>query len=243
MEQLPKMILFDYGQTLVAEEKFQPLKGTIQLLKHAVCLPEGVTAESIQELANDLSQEIRLAQRAGSRNESLLEISDWEFNRYLYEFSGIKFDMAEPEVERIFWDAAAPGKPTEEIEEFLEYLYQRGIRTGVISNMMYCGKALEGRLARMLPGHHFEMILASSDYIFRKPHPRIFGMAVKKAELLPEEIWYCGDNPVCDVEGAYRAGMKPVWYPTYADYEVEEPAVPHRTVNNWKELKGILEVM
>lgn len=34
--ELPKMILFDYGQTLIAEEKFDGVKGTAAVLEHAV---------------------------------------------------------------------------------------------------------------------------------------------------------------------------------------------------------------
>ena len=32
---LPKMVLFDYGQTLVAEEKFDGVKGTRAVLQYA----------------------------------------------------------------------------------------------------------------------------------------------------------------------------------------------------------------
>ena len=32
----PKMILFDYGQTLIAEKEFNGVRGTEAVLKHAV---------------------------------------------------------------------------------------------------------------------------------------------------------------------------------------------------------------
>lgn len=33
---LPKMVLFDYGQTLINEQKFNPVKGTEAVLKYTV---------------------------------------------------------------------------------------------------------------------------------------------------------------------------------------------------------------
>ena len=41
MYQKPKMILFDYGQTLITEEKFDPVKGNKALLKHTKSNPNG----------------------------------------------------------------------------------------------------------------------------------------------------------------------------------------------------------
>ena len=38
--------------------------------------------------------------------------------------------------DRVFWDAAAPGKTTEGIREFLTFLKENQIRTGVISNIL-----------------------------------------------------------------------------------------------------------
>ncbi len=49
---IPKMILFDYGQTLIAEQRFDGIKGTEAVLKHATRNKYNLTAEQIQERAN-----------------------------------------------------------------------------------------------------------------------------------------------------------------------------------------------
>lgn len=242
MYEKPEMILFDYGQTLIAEERFEPVKGNQALLDLAVKNPNNVTALCIQELAEALTRDLGDALTGEGRNRKLLDVSHYSFNRYLYEYFGVEFSQSPEVLERLFWDNAAPGHPTRNVVELLEYLWKKGIRTGVVSNMMNTSKSLGERLERLLPGHHFEFIMASSDYMFRKPHRRIFEMALAKAKLSPDKVWFCGDNPVCDIEGAYGAGMRPVWYPPYIDGDYGIPAgVPHLQINDWNDLIGILE--
>lgn len=47
--------------------------------------------------------------------------------------------LSAEEMDSVFWDAAAPGVPTEGIGEFLTFLKENKIRTGVISNISYSG--------------------------------------------------------------------------------------------------------
>ncbi len=44
-------------------------------------------------------------------------------------------------------------------------------------------------------------------YMFRKPNRRIFDLALEKAGLNPEEVWYIGDDFECDVKGDLNAGL------------------------------------
>lgn len=243
MYTVPEMILFDYGQTLVAEEKFNPLAGNAVLLNIACCNPNHVTAQQVQALADSLSSEIDGSYTEQDRNRKNLEISCYAFDRYLYEYLGVGFDKSHAELEWLFWSHSGPGKPTKNIELLLDYLRQKGIRTGVVSNMMNSTESLKRRLKELLPKNHFEFVIASSDYVFRKPHKRIFELAQRKAGLPADRIWFCGDNQICDIEGAYLAGMKPIWYPAYIDSHTPAMAkVPCVTVNDWIELIEMIEL-
>ncbi|HEX3044622.1 MAG TPA: HAD family hydrolase, partial [Bacillota bacterium] len=71
---------------------------------------------------------------------------------------------------------------------------------------------MENEFNQFIPSQQFEFIIASSEYVFRKPHKRIFELALQKANLKPCEVWYCGDNAVCDVDGAADCGIFAVWY-------------------------------
>lgn len=85
-----------------------------------------------------------------------------------------------------------------------------GIRTGVISNLLWSGEAL------------------------------------RKAGLPASEVWYCGDNPEKDIEGASAVGIFPVHY----DNDIEKsrdriaeikPKCEHLYIKEWNELIRILE--
>lgn len=130
--------------------------------------------------------------------------------------------------------------PTHGIETFLDFLKEQGIRTGVISNIAYCDQIVEERIRTLLPGHTFEFILASSEYMFRKPNRRIFHLALEKAGLGPEDVWYIGDNYECDVVGAREAGLFPVWYIGAAQSPVWECS-DVLTVSHWSQLIHMLE--
>ena len=237
---LPKMILFDYGQTLIAEQRFDGIKGTEAVLKHATRNKYNLTAEQIQERANELNKEFG---RYDPEKKHLLqiEIPNTMFTPYLYDSLGIEIELSNAEIDTVFWDAAAPGVPTEGMENFLEYLKNKGIRTGVISNIAYAQSVVAGRINRMLPGNSFEFIITSSNYIFRKPSKRIFDLALEKSGLNPDETWYIGDQYECDIKGALNAGIFPVWYIGAIDlpYKDDKNIL---TVKTWDKLMEIMSV-
>ncbi len=235
----PKMILFDYGQTLAAERKFDGIKGTEAVLQYAIRNKYHLSAEQVQAKASELNQELG---RFDPKTRHLLqiEIPNTMFTPYLYESLGIEIGLGNSEIDTIFWDAAAPGEPTKGIEDFLKFLKEKGIRTGVISNIAYAPAVVSERINRLLPDNGFEFILTSSNYIFRKPNQRIFELALEKAQLPPEEVWYVGDQYECDVKGSSRAGLFPVWYIGAIDlpYSGDETVL---TVTEWEELRRRIE--
>ena len=133
----------------------------------------------------------------------------------LYEYLGIAFSLTPLEQETVFWDAASAGEAMPGAAEMLACIKAKGIRSAVVSNILWSGEALRKRLDRLLPGNSFEFILASSDYMLRKPQPMLFELALRKAGLTASEVWFCGDNPQADIEGA--AAMFPVWFDSDVD--------------------------
>ena len=237
--QKPKMILFDYGQTIISQDRFDGVKGTAAVMEHAVENRRGLTPEQVQNEADTINRELKRFDPA-SRARNTVEIPNHMFTAYLYESLGIKLDLTAEEIDRIFWDAASPGKPTEGMPEFLDYLWEAGIQTAVLSNIVYAGSVVSERINRLLPANHFEFILATSEYLFRKPNPRIFRFALEKAGLSPEDVWYIGDDYACDVEGARNVGIFPVWYQGAIDFEQAD----HKDVlkvSAWSELRKILD--
>lgn len=178
------------------------------------------------------------------KKQPILEVHNHMFQKYLYEYFGIELIKSASEVERIFESAALDAEPTKNIIELLKYLDESKIRTGVISNISFSGEILKARINRYIPSNNFEFIIASSEYMFRKPHKRIFELALRKANLASGEVWYVGDNALCDVDGANDCGIFAVWYK--GAMWKSNKYIPKRStleINDWTELIEILKTL
>ena len=151
------MILFDYGQTLVDEEFFDGVKGTEAVLRYATRNKYNKSAKEVQAYADELNRELG---RFDPERKHLfqVEVPNHMFTKYLYESQGIEISLRPEEIDRVFWNAAAPGRPTERIGEFLAFLRESGIRTGVISNISYCGEVVAERINNCIPDNDFELL-------------------------------------------------------------------------------------
>jgi len=238
----PKMIIFDYGHTIGYEPYFDGLRGNEAVMKHVIKNKNNLSAKEVSAFAdeffNGIGQTIR---------DMDIEIKNQISEKLMYEYLQIAFDLPPGQIERIFWDNAAPATAMPNIDKVLEYLQSNGIRSGVISNISFSGENLKNRIDSLLPDNEFEFIIASSEYVFRKPNKMIFELALRKAELTADEVWYCGDNTKCDVAGAASVGIFPVWFHSDIDCSYREksldvrPEQEHLYIRDWLELIEVLE--
>ena len=93
----------------------------------------------------------------------------------------------------------------------LNALKNMGVRMGVVSNTTnpVFMKENEMQTAGLKP--FFEFAIYSSGTLYRKPHPSIFELAIKKLNMKPAEILFIGDNISLDIAGAKNVGMKSAW--------------------------------
>lgn len=237
----PKMILFDYGNTLLYEPEFDFLRGEEALFPYITRNENGLTPKQVDDFSQELFERISAVRGIG------FELHERQFQQYVYEYLGIEFSIPLPEVERILWENASPGAPMPNVETMLDYIHANKIRSGVISNIGWSGTALTERIRRLLPRSKFEFVMASSEYLFRKPSPFLFELALKKARLNAEDVWFCGDNIRADVEGSAAVGIFPVWYedlktenPWREQNEREVPSCAHCHIADWLDLIDVL---
>ena len=243
MRRTPKMILFDYGGTLFCEPEWDMLRGERALFEHVIVNPHGYTPEELSSWESAYYQSLQPVRDLGA------EPTEIQMLRTKYELHGIRLDISYEEAELIFWDHISPMRETclyPNVRKLLAFLYDKQIRTGIVSNIGWTGTALRRRIRTILPDHHFEFILASSDYGLRKPDPRLFQIAMEKAELKPEELWFCGDTYDKDVEGARAAGIFAVYYQGYTEGGTQREALQQHSVQDlpvitdWDELIRLL---
>lgn len=87
----------------------------------------------------------------------------------------------------------------------------------------------------------FDTILVSDAVGMRKPHPGIFERALRDLELTAEEVVHVGDSPD-DIEGAFRAGIRPVWIDRQRkDRWRAQPEKPVTRIHSLTELLDLLD--
>lgn len=240
----PKMIMFDYGHTLLYEPGWDSIRGNAELLKYAVKNPNNCTLEDVRKGA-----ELIFGKHIESIRKIGYDICGQVGDRVLYEYLGIEFSLTPLEMETVFWNGASQGAIMPDADKMLDYINKHGIRSAVISNLLWSGAALTERLNRLLPNNEFEFVMTSSDYLMRKPNRILFDIALQKAGVRADEVWYCGDSPQADIEGASQAGIYPVWYDndTEKDYKDRSnehlPQCEHLHIHEWNEMVDLLESM
>lgn len=95
-----------------------------------------------------------------------------------------------------------------ELPGLIGALRARGVVVGLASNTNFLSGAL---IAERCP-LPLDFAVYSDGLGASKPHPAVFAAVLAEAQarrpgLAPHQITHIGDNPVCDVEGAQRAGM------------------------------------
>lgn len=93
----PKMILFDYGHTLLCEPGFNTLHGEEALFKYFKSNKNNLTPNQVNDFSGELLEKIGAVRSMG------MELHEWQFQRLLYEYLEIELSITLPEAEEIFW--------------------------------------------------------------------------------------------------------------------------------------------
>jgi HAD superfamily hydrolase (TIGR01662 family) len=91
---------------------------------------------------------------------------------------------------------------------------EAGLSVGILSNTTW--RSFVDRALNkfgMLP--LFDPVISSADISIRKPDTEIFRIALSAWGFDADEVLMVGDNPLTDVDGARRVGMRTVWYASH----------------------------
>jgi HAD superfamily hydrolase (TIGR01549 family) len=134
------------------------------------------------------------------------------------------------------WVLEADALPT------LQKLEKDGYRMGLISN---AGDDQDvQQLARRFGiTRYFDFILTSAACSYRKPHRRIFELALSNWYFLPSEAVMVGDNLDADVRGAQSVGLFSVWISRRAGGRSEDQLSiqPDASLSSLSELPSVLD--
>ena len=95
-------------------------------------------------------------------------------------------------------------KVFDDAKETLQILRQKGLTTGLLSNS---DDDISPLLQETGLDELLDIVITSAKYGVTKPDAAIFTMALREANLKPEEMLYIGDQIEIDMAGAQKAGV------------------------------------
>ena len=161
---------------------------------------------------------------------------EWMRSQWLRHWPDTGLDMQSLET----WYRAAMVRniqPDPKIISYLTGLNDRRIPWGIVTNgpLTQRDKCRAAGLEQIAP-----FIIVSDEVGYYKPDPRIFRDALNATGLAnPERAIFVGDNPIADIDGAKRFGMKAAWlhmdrkYPPYL-------LPPDYTINHVLDIQNIV---
>lgn len=198
-----EVVLFDVGDTLI-----RPRRPFVDYHLDA-CRRAGVPVDPEKLVA---AVEAAWDEVVVGDATATFEATETASRRFMWKVLCRIFDLAgiQSQREAIFADLEAIFKRPESYEIFpdalptLAWLREHGYRLGIVSNWNWYLPELCQQLE--LAGY-FDFIVASARAGCAKPHPRIFEIALRHAQVPPDRVVHIGDSLNADVRGAQSVGI------------------------------------
>jgi putative hydrolase of the HAD superfamily len=224
----PRLITFDFGDTLVTSEPSYLERISLGLsdLGHPRSLEEVraayfaadyITAEELLPTAPFTPEEFRNIFSGGFFKNLGLEKEAEELSPPLTKW------LVELRPKRVMIPGAM---------ELIERLHEAGYPMGIISNNDGYTKE---KCEDVGIAEYFFFVLDSTREQIMKPDPRIFRKALATAGVKPFETLHVGDLWGCDVMGAWASGIPAAWLAN----DLIEPAPAEETMR----INGLLELL
>lgn len=123
----------------------------------------------------------------------------------------------------------------------LSTLLEQNYKLGLVSNAGDHRDVLQ-LLEKFELSPYFEFIMTSAGCGYRKPHHKIFQLALEQISAPAEEVAMVGDNLRADIYGANRAGMYSIWITRRTDFPPDDtlPIQPQAIIKTLGELPSLL---
>lgn len=96
------------------------------------------------------------------------------------------------------------------LRDFLLSLQKR-YRIGLLTNGSISNQSRKIRKAQLDVIFPTETIHISQQYHLSKPNPALFELVLEQWQLQPQQLLYVGDDPMNDIKGAAKVGIKTAW--------------------------------
>jgi putative hydrolase of the HAD superfamily len=183
---------------------------------HQVCVRHGidVTKEQVVKASRDVWIEMVIPEMSDPNADLFCSDEEdrqwwWKYDTEIFrrlDISENKHEEIFDEIYLFFADPSAWELYPDTIES-LEKLKSENFSLAIVSNW---NSSLEKVVKGLGIDHFFEFMLASADVGCKKPSPKIFELALERADVEPSRVVHIGDTYATDVLGARRAGIRAV---------------------------------
>ena len=240
---LIRAILFDFGGTLMHGRKnWVPI-----VAKADDALTNHLRSEGIEVHINTFPTEFRkrLDEYFKQREKDLLETTYTFVLRELLKDKGydeVSSDVIRRSLNALFSVTRENWALEDDALHTIKELREKGYNLGIVSN---AGDDADVQKLAQNFGitEYFDFILSSAACSYRKPHPRIFEIALSNWYCPPSEAVMVGDNLDADIRGAQNTGIYGVWISRRADpVTVDQAKIqPDATLSSLSELPTALD--
>lgn len=229
-----KGILFDYGHTLV----YFPRIGKSHVM----------AARNVQRVVRDLGVSVdasrirMLCDTFAHQVDRVMSVEE-EFKEIL-NILGVK-NYGSDKLQEVIDIYGRPYVQNVRLrkgaKELLTLLDRMGLKLGMVANMW--SGWMNPVLQREGISEFFDVMVVSMDVGFKKPHSRIFQLALNQLELSPQEAIMVGDSPENDIQGAHDLGMTTVRLIRGPNREKPDIVKPDFKIRSFQDLIPIVETL
>jgi putative hydrolase of the HAD superfamily len=223
-----KVFVFDFWDTLIKYD-YDGLKAYSAILARAISNPNKVSPQQLLDAVKKTFIEIRVESKQ-------LEVKFADVHKLVHDMLDLKFSVTYQELEYIFINNAYSLSEHPHASTLLKYLVENDYRIVLLSNTTLQASTVKAILDKAFPVIKFEPLIVSSDVVFKKPHPKIYQLMLKKLKVLPQLVYFVGDNIEYDVIGPTMAGM-------FAFYYNHHNTKVNRADINYYEVKSLLDII
>ncbi len=204
-------VLFDYGETLVEFSRPDDALAEAEVRMLAVLAEAGhgrVSSESLRAILDRVDREVIDYQRTDVAEE--MDLPAVALRAYeeagLNVGEGVLDELLRIEQEA-WWHGA---RVDQDAVPLLDFLRDRGVRTGICSNAPYRARSLHEQVAFLGLDTHLDAVTFSAEIGWRKPSTRMFEAALRTLRTEADRTVMVGDREATDIAGAHAAGMRAV---------------------------------
>ncbi|WP_019178348.1 HAD family hydrolase [Methanomassiliicoccus luminyensis] len=237
-----KAVLFDLGHTLIdyyCDWKGPEARGVGKMYELvSKSSPGEVDRREFSAYLGDLLVETRERKLKEMVEVPLVDV----LGRCLERYDVLDEDNLQEGLEIFYGVLLEDRKLVPGAEEMLSRVKEKGLKIGLISDVAW-GLPSEFPLRDI--EHYgltdfFDDMVFSTDVGLRKPHPKIFKIALSNLSVAAADSMYVGNSLKQDIKGAKGVGMKAVLKRSqFCPYE--EGVMPDHTVSELQEVDAILD--